>query len=416
MSYSRINKSHNYMQVKQDLHKQFMFSIHRARVTDVHVEKGTVSVMLDDVSYPADVDMPFVALSMPPQKSEEDHNELSASWGRYIPQVGDMLLVGFAADGICYALGYNAVYYEGFTQKDLDRTDKGGIGWGEGSAKTLKPGDWDFKSARGSSFFIGDKVRLYSGPHGITVNKSTGDITTKSSLVRDRYGTASDRRSGEVRRRLLPIDPSETSIYNLTGQVAQESTDIVRNGFPQIEIARTQMGDVIDEALLQPMVSTLGGTVVRKLESVKDPLGITDLYAEKVDDAGNYSVDAPMAVLFQWQTPLSSWTISNNVMSITDTTSFSVDSPLVTLKAATALVLDSINVQLGGPAAADFAIKGTKLWDLLNTNFVLTGVATQCAAVTNPADATAAMIAFGKAFVAFLLAFSTALSLKVKVE
>jgi hypothetical protein len=414
MSYSRINRNRNYFHIQKEQHKQFMFSIHRARVTDVYVDKGTVNVELEDVAYSAEVDMPFLGMSMPPKKNEDDLAELSASWGRYIPQQGDILLVGFGANGICYALGYNVVYYEGFTQKDLGRTDLGGIGWGEGSAKKLKPGDWDFKSAQGSSLYLGDKVRINSGPHNITVNKSTGDITCKSSLLKDRYGTSSEGRKGEVRRKLLPTDPSETAIYNLALQVAQESTDVVKLGFPQIEMARTQMGDVIDETLFQPMASTLGGTVIRRLESVKDPTGLVDLYVKKVDNAGNYGVEAPTAVMFQWTTPAATWTIANNVTNITTTTSFDITSPLITLRAATGAVIDSINVQLGSAAAADSAVKGVTLMNLLNANF--STAAASLSAAADPASTMAAVKNLGLALTNFLLAFSNVLSLKVKVE
>lgn len=414
MSYNKVNKNKNYLLAKQDQHKHFMFCVHRARVTDIYVDKGTVSVELEDVPYSAEVGIPLMGLSMPPQKNENDINELNASWGRYIPQQGDVILVGFSPNGTLYSFGYHAMFYEGFNYKDIGRESKGGIGWGEASAKQMKPGDWDWKSARGSSFYLGDKAKLSSGPHNITVNKSTGDITTKSSLVVDKYGVSSETRYGGARRKILPTDPAETSIYNLSLQVAQESTDVVRRGFPPLEMCRTSMGDVIDETKFQVMVSTLGGTTIRRLESVKDPTGFIDFYAKKVDDLGNYGVEAPSAVMFQWATPLASWDIKNNITSITSTVSFDVTSPLITLKAAIKAVIDSANVQLGGPAAVEPLVKGNQLVSVL-TSF-LTTVATTCSAAVDPATTMAAVKAIGVAAATLAGSLSGVLSIKVKTE
>ncbi len=413
MSYPRINRNKNAALLRRDQHKAFMFGLHRARVTDVNVDGGTIRVLLEDMPYSANIVIPLIGLSMPPQNDSSDKNELRASWGRYIPQVGDLLTVGFGANGELYSLGFHAVYYGGFDKKDEGRESKGGIGWGKSSGKRLKPGDWDFKSARGSSFYMGDKTRLTSGPHSIELNKNSGEVAVTSSLIIDRYGS-SESRKGEARRRIFPIDASETSLYNSFGVVAQESIDIVKRGFPQIEMTRTSMGDVIDEDLMIPMISTLGGNFIRRLTSVKDPAGLTDFYSSKVDDIGNYGVEAPTALMFKWVTPLSTWDISNNITIINSTTSYNVTSSIINLSATAQAVIDSKNVQLGGSGAVEFLVKGTTYMGAFNAFLTAIEVATKV--VGSSAQNAAALTAIGVAATSLKSSLINVLSTKVKTE
>jgi len=417
--YSRRNRNKNYLLSKQKDNDRFLQCIHRATVTDVHIDKGTVNVEFEDINYSDEVTIPLLGLSMPPKKSESDANELSSSWGRYIPQENDVLLVGFSPNGKLYSLGYHAVFYEGFTQKDTDRESTGGIGWGESSAKKMKPGDWDFKSARNSALYLGDKVKLSSGPHSILVNNSSGDITSKSSLLVGQYGSSSESRKGGARRKILPTDSAETSIYNLQFQVAQESTDVVRSGFPQLELTRTSMGDVVDELTFQVMPSLTGGTVVRRLEAVKDPFGITDLYAKKVDDLGNCGIEAPTALLFQWLTPASTWNIVNTTTTIASSTAYNITAPAVAFTAPTSFVVTSPNVQLGSPAAVDFVVKGTTFMTALSAFLaaIAAAGATNAAIIPpTPIGNGAMLVAITTAAAALASALAGTLSLKVKTE
>ncbi len=417
--YPRINKNKNRLLSQKEDHKRFMSGIHRARVTDVHIDEGTVNVEFEDVPFSTEVVFPLLGLSMPPKRSESHANEKAASWGRYIPQQNDILLVGMGPGGKAYALGYHAVFYGGFNYRDIDQESTGGIGWGEASAKTLKPGDWDFKSARGSTLYLGDKTKITSGPHSILLNKSTGDITSKSSLLMDKYGASSESRKGGARRKILPTDPAETTIYNATLQVAQESTDVVSSGFPKLEMTRTSMGDVVDELTFQVMVSTLGGTTIRRLESVKDPAGAVDVYAKKVDDIGNCGVEAPTAILFQWLTPAATWNITNAISTLNSTTSYTLTSPLITLNAATTALIQSLNVQLGGPAAVSPVIKGTEFMTALTTFLaaIATAGSTNAAIVPpTPIGNGAMLAAITTAAAALAAALAGTLSVKVKTE
>lgn len=142
----------NSFENRNTAHSLSRSSIHRARVTEVHVEKGTVSLSFERISYTSEAMFPLLGMSAPIEGSSANFS--NASWGRYIPQVGDVVLVGFSSNMDVYIIGYSTMYYKGFQIKDEDAKDIGGIGWGAVTKKQLKPGDWDFKSSRGLSYIL----------------------------------------------------------------------------------------------------------------------------------------------------------------------------------------------------------------------------------------------------------------------
>jgi hypothetical protein len=361
----------------------FFSSIHRARVTDVHIEKGTVDVLFDGVPYTREVLIPLLGLSYPPistssgttetaeteevaeTESEARLRAISTSWGRYIPQKGDMLLVGFDTNGEAYSLGYHAVFYQGFQYQDSLMADRGGIGWGQDSGKNLQPGDWDFKSSRMGALYLGDKAKLSSGPHSLLLDKTSGDATLTSGLVQDVYGESSIRRKGDARRFLLPTDGNETYIFSIipgnNTKTAQESLDAAKYSTllgVEVELSRIHHGEVIDELTKTPMVPALNaslaplalltGTGVRMLHSVKDPTGTIDYYISAVDDLGNYGVSAPLATGFVWSTPLAVWQITNLNTTHTSTGTYSLTANSLSLTSTTSLALSGATLTAVG--------------------------------------------------------------------
>jgi hypothetical protein len=393
----RIRTSNSYAQKLNRQSQAFFSSIHRARVTDVHVDAGTVNALIENTDLNVTVLSPLVSLSLPPKQSDTDDNGRNAAWGRYIPQEGDMVLIGFDTNGDPYCLGYHAVYYGALSVKDSERESKGGIGWGESSNIRIKPGDWDFKSRRNSRLMLTDKAILSSVPQSLVLNKSDGDTTLTSDLSIVKYGSASEHRQGSVRRTILPTDSSETYIYGMFGSVAQESTDRVSRGMiglpAGIEMARTSMGEVIDELTFLPMVpalsyptlSQLSGTGTRLFRNVKDPLGVTDSYSELVDDLGNYGVVAPTAIAFQWMAPLATWTINNIQTSITSAATFDITTIDFSVTSATSTIT-AAQLSLGASSATDFLIKGTTFIGDLNVFLTscLTAFASLSAASVGP--------------------------------
>lgn len=365
---------------KREMDATFFSRIHRARVTDVHLEKGTVDVVFDGAPYQREVLIPLLGLSYAPRSTSDGTTETaettpvpdldrerakSTSWGRYIPQKGDMLIVGFDPRGQIFSLGYHAVFYGGFAYADSVYADSGGIGWGEESGKKLQPGDWDFKSSRNSSIYLGDKAQVSSGPHSILLDKTSGDVTITSGLVQDAYGESSERRKGDARRFVLPTDSAETYIPSIipgnVSKTAQESLD--KACYTTLlgvttELSRIHQGEVIDELTKTPMVPSLNpslaplalltGTGVRMLHSVKDTTGLIDLYISAVDDMGNYGVSAPTATGFVWLTPLSTWQITNSTTTHTSTTSYSLTSNSVTITGESTISLSGASITVSG--------------------------------------------------------------------
>lgn len=356
--------------------RTFFSHIHKTRVTDVHVDKGTVDVDFEKYPYRREVTFPLLGLSSPPKPDPDVDTSKSSSWGRYIPQVGDMLLVGFSSSGEAFALGYYAIYYAGFDQKDEARKEKGGIGWGSASDRKLKPGDWDFKSSRGGVLYLGDRARIGSGSSTIELSKSDNSITTTTNLNRSRYGMASETRQGDVKRVVLPTDTSESYVASGLNPLlnAQESLDVVRVGsinpaflLTGQELVRQSIGEVIDDDSPAPMLMTSAlGSYVRSYIGVKDASGTLRVYESKVDMLGNYEVSATTATQFQWTTPLAAWDITNLSTSITCVASFDVTATeSVSFTAGTSFDVTAPEVSFDagavnlGVGASDYLIKGT---------------------------------------------------------
>jgi len=366
----RLITKKNYNQIREAQHQSYFSGIHRGRVEAVHVDKGTVEVRMDGLPSIQEVTIPLLGLSLPYPKDSNDKTYMtSSSWGRYIPQVGDMLLIGFNSNGEAYALGYHAVFYPGMKYLDDQREAKGGIGWGEASGKKVQSGDWDFKSSRGCSFYMGYDAKLSSGSHSIEINKTQGDVTLTSPLVQDRYGEAGVRRKGQARRFLTPVDPAETNIFSIipgnSPKIAQESYDVVSYGTVlgvPIELSRIHHGEVVDETTKTVMVPAINtslkplvlmvGTGIRMLHSVKDPAGVTDFYVSAIDDLGNYGVSAPTAVGFQWMTPAATWQTDNLNTIHNSTGTYSLTSPAITLTGATSITLSGGTISVTGTTSA----------------------------------------------------------------
>lgn len=412
----RLRTTPGFHERMRNQHRAFFSSIHRATVIDTSsaVTKGTVDARIEgsDVTL-SDMLAPLMSFSIPPKGklptgeiNTVDDNGASAAWGRYIPQVGDVLLVGFDTNGEPYALGYHATFFGAMDIKDKQASARGGIGWGVESDVKLKPGDWDFISKRNGRLMLTDKVHLSSGPHTFTLDQSAGAATLTSTLAVTQYGEASKELQGSVRRFILPTDTTETEIYGIFGSVAQESTNIVKRGSLVVpggfEMARTSIGEVIDETTFLPMVpavtypalNKLVGTGTRIFRSVKDPVGKTDFFTEIVDDLGNYGLSATTATALQWATPLSTWTVLNASTDWTSSTGFSVTTlGALDLTATAGATITAAQVALGGSGAADYLIKGTQFKVALDLFLMALGALVSGTPVQNAAAIAAIVLA-----------------------
>ena len=353
-------------------HQSHYNSLHEVRVTDLHIERGTVEVEPRNGGTPFSVPMPLIGFSIPPPLSKTDNNFTRASWGVYYPQVDDIIIVGFDTKGYAFSVGFGAIDFKVMNERDAAYGDKGGIGWGEASGKRLRPGDFSFKSSRNSTFYLGDCARLGSGPHSITFDKANGETVIQTDIVHTRYGSAGEIRAGSARRILVPgVDSQESYVPSLLNPAvpAQEYVNYVRrgaltapDGSGKLLMVQEASGEVIDDltgvgmvpALAYPdLAIALTGPFTRRLTAIKDDAtGKLDMYVAVVDNLGNWGLTAKTAVGFQWFTPMSTWTILNNLVNWTTTTS-------INITAGVKLNLTAPMVNLGGVAATDFLMKGT---------------------------------------------------------
>ena len=214
-------------------HQSYYNSLHRVRVQDLHIERGTVEVAPLNGGTPYEVSIPLIGLSIPPPLTQTDNNFLRASWGVYYPQVEDILIVGFDTIGNPLCLGFSAVDFNVMKRRDDANEDRGGIGWADASGKRLRPGDWSFRSARNSMLYLGDRARIGSGPHSMTFDKPNGETVIQTDLLHTYYGSAGEIRAGSARRILVPgVDTQESYIPSLLNPPvpAQEYVNYVRRG------------------------------------------------------------------------------------------------------------------------------------------------------------------------------------------
>jgi len=400
----RLITGGGFKQNQAEAEKQFFSSIHRARVHDMNIPKGTISVIVEGTRIPRNVLMPLMGLSVDPSDTEGTQ----ASWGRYIPQRGDMVLVGYDSNGEIYSLGYHATYYKGLDTLDAAREDRGGIGWGEASGMNIKPGDWHYKSARGCQLYLGDKAFLKAGPQSLVFDKKVGDTTLKTLLFLESYGERSECRMGSVKRMVLPTDPEETPIPSAVDptHTAQEWNNVMKRGSLAnplgLEMARTSQGEVIDELTFLPMVVATAypglaqmppAGFTRRLDSVSDDAtGAINMYAKVVDNLGNVGVNATTATMFQWFTPLAEWNVMSLKWSVvamesigfTAGTTFDVIAPAGTNITSASTTVTSADIKLGGAGAVSFALKGTEFTSAL-TSYLVTSAAAFTKIAADPA-------------------------------
>ena len=334
----------NSFETREVAHSTSRSAIHRAKVTEVHIDKGTVSLSFESIPLTAEATFPLLGLSAPVEGDAA--NFFNSSWGRYIPQVGDVVLAGFAPNMDIHILGYSAIYYKGFRIKDEDAEGEGGIGWGTVANKQLKPGDWDFRSARGSVLYLGDRANIGSGTCRSTYNQNTEDITNSAFLIINE-ANASDIRYGSVRRLVLPTDSEESYIPSArAGTPCQEFTAATRwdPGTGGVDLAYYSQGDVVEELGGSNTIKlSSNGLPVRKWAYTTDVTGFITTHEEVIDTNGNTDIQANLATSVSYLTPLADWSITAKSSSHTLIDSFEVTAG----KSASFTVTDSFDVTAG---------------------------------------------------------------------
>jgi len=365
-------------------HRSIFSATHRAQVKEVHVEKGTCVVKIEKLNQVEEVTFPLLGLSTPPSTTDSSKIDYkSSAWGRYIPQVGDVLLVGFGSDGVLHALGYGAVFYTGLAKADAVEESTGGINWSEVSGKVMKPGDWDFKSARQSNLYLGDRAKVSSGANSIAVNGPSSDINISSPLIIDR-ARVSEARFGSVRRLILPTDTEEDYVPTVRGAIldyAQEATWKVKwnNSTPSgASLAEFSIGDVMEDSVTGSSIRISDNMQpVRRYFAASDTTGLLNVFEESVDAFGNYALVASTATAWNWSTNLSKWEISNlstkissnSTIELSSIGKFSISGVAgvdISGNLTVSISSDTL-IQLGGTSASEPYMKGATWLSLFQT-------------------------------------------------
>lgn len=332
---------------RKQQHADMMNSIHKATVTDVYLDNGTCQVIFEKLPLSLRVNFPLLGLSVP-LGGDGYSDWKSSSWGRYIPHVGDVLLIAFEYNNSAFALGYYSVDYREMKLRDADsvKNGEGGISWGDASHKELKSGDWDFKSSNGSYLTLSDRARIGSNNCSVTMDSNNASVSISTNTLVLEPGNVRVL-SGTVKRKLLPIDFEESIVPSGRGDTNSQEHTVSVNwpNSPATEspLAFHSIGDVTEEKAGVNMlkVSSLGNPV-RKHEYFTDRSGTIKVHEETIDSFGNYLMESNLAIKREYKSPLSDWSVLNKSFDITSSQGFDLTSPDIKLTG---------NVTLGGPAA-----------------------------------------------------------------
>jgi len=371
MGYRTVIPRSGAFKARVDNNNVLFSSLHRAHITDVNIEKGTVKISLEAIRYDAEITMPMLAMSY--DKNSIVNNRVDAtkfSWGRYIPQIGDIIVVGFGPTGELFAISSMPMNFGYFNVADQDQLnqEKGGTGWSKISRGELKPGDWDFKSSRNSTFYLGDRAKLASGVASFTATSNDQTANISAPLISQNFGPSYSR-YGAAKRQILPTE-SETYIFAIPVVKYAQEYSIYANTSSAVpgvsnQLARLTLGDVVDDLTKQVKIPTINPAMpLRYYFSTFDSTYLMSAYEASIDALGNKSEDALLATNMKWNTPLAAWDVTNLSTSFLSTTEFSVTSP---------------SIKLGGTPAISPLVKGDLFQSSMNS--FLAEISAACIAV-----------------------------------
>jgi hypothetical protein len=185
---------------------QFLGRVQRATIQSVNTSDGTCTIAYE--ATPSDntgVNIPMFFFSLGP-----DGQRNTSAWHRYMPFVGDIVLVGFDPNGQPRILGYDLVSYSYITQ--LNSTLPG-FGF-----NALQSGEWDMMST-GGAYLKGDNngvLTLVGGIQLIRLDKQRAEIDLQTGLEKLTTGSSTFRR-GTVRRSPIPLYTEVGALGNVPG-------------------------------------------------------------------------------------------------------------------------------------------------------------------------------------------------------
>jgi hypothetical protein len=242
----------------------------KCTVVAVDTRNGTVTLRLGGSlgQYP-DVKIPLMQFSL---------NRTKSSWGRFMPQIGDLVTAVQDLDGDLHILNWECLNYRQIADADAEE---------QFIFRELKEGEFEWRSSGAATIFGSElgELRLTGGPVSVTLSKDQLEAVYDAPLHRAIAGGC-ESRFGEVRRKLLPTDVEESSI--LGGTLAESQTVVARStGLVDTRLADVTLGDVAAD--FAPYTPALGpvGLPLRAQARLYDDLGATELFSFAVDNTGN---------------------------------------------------------------------------------------------------------------------------------
>lgn len=258
--------------------------VHIGQVTTVNTKAGTMKVALRGTQLDVTVPIP-TTLHM---------GRATSAWQRYMPTELDFVLIAFDAVDQAVVVG-NYVWgaselassadaipqYIGGYAAAADAKAAGVAGFRE--FVELKRGEWDMRSSGGAYMHgsAGGVLSLYAGTTAWRLRKSDNEIQGEGGLVRT-VSDSSVLRFGDVKRKLLPTDFSETKIVGSNKEYSVHVSQALPGG-AELPVYDFVAGDVRDGLGLPVPAAPIGPAVVKETVSA----GVTAVYTRSVDAAGN---------------------------------------------------------------------------------------------------------------------------------
>ena len=238
----------------------FMSRIQRAIIMDVNESNGTCTVSFDNtMGERPGVQLPFYV------HFGRKNQRRKTAWQRFMPQPGDVVLVGFDSNSEARIVGYEALGYE---QLSTIQDEEGKFGF-----RDLKAGEFDQKSG-GGAYLRGDAIGtlfLAGGMSSIALDKKNYEIRVNSGMVKETLGTSIFRR-GVVKRTPIPFQselPAKATVGVLPidklgptsavlGDLYEFTADIRAAAAPSSPLSQKvvlfSLGNVLDPMLSLPVV------------------------------------------------------------------------------------------------------------------------------------------------------------------
>jgi hypothetical protein len=357
--------------------------IHIGQIITVDTLNGRVTVRSATTNEEWTLQIPLYGFSI---------NGIKSSWIRYMPQRGDYVKIGFGPDNSPEILAYAAFGEELDPGDDERRAGGKNVPPRQGAYATirrqakagtnnlgnifreLREGEWDMRSYGGAEVFAsrnGTLTLAGGGGASIRLIKERGEICSRTSLnVYSNDGV--EVRFGNVRRKLLPTDTSESDVTTNPSGAAGAKEWKVRVAFktpplgtPELALYEHIYGDVRDGSGFPELLS---GAPLRSRSTWSDAGGISDTLSVKVDAFGNVEVQQGIFALTSGVTVngggtgaarLTSLTTSFLNTDINSTVNGTMDSTLVSaIKGGVQTYLDAPLVNLGSQFAIQPVIKG----------------------------------------------------------